>query len=190
MKKGRIFVISAPSGTGKSTVVEGLLHRFPHLAYSVSCTTRSPRVAEHQGVDYHFVDRDTFMSMRQDGEFVEWAEVHGELYGTPRQPLKEAVERGLDIVLDIDVQGGLAIKDAFPEAVTIFLLPPSFEVLKERLAGRGTDSPEQIRIRLENARNELSYKDRYDHHIINDEVSKALDELAKLIHSTAPNSDV
>ena len=190
MKKGRIFVISAPSGTGKSTVVQGLLHRFPQLVYSVSATTRPPRADEHQGIDYHFVDRDTFISMRQNGDFAEWACVHGELYGTPRQPLKEAVEEGLDIVLDIDVQGGVAIKDAFPEAATVFLLPPSFEVLKERLAGRGTDSPEQIRIRLENARSELSYKNRYDHHIVNDEVDRALDELAKLIHSTAPNSDL
>ena len=181
MKKGRIFVISAPSGTGKSTVVEGLLHRFPHLTYSVSCTTRPPRAEERQDVDYHFVDRDTFMSMIRDGDFVEWAEVYGELYGTPRRQLKEAVKKGLDIVLDIDVQGGVAIKDAFPEAVTIFLLPPSLEVLEERLAGRATDSPEQVRLRLENARNEMAYRDRYDHRIVNDRVDRALDDLAKLI---------
>ncbi|MFA4874491.1 MAG: guanylate kinase [bacterium] len=181
MNRGRLFVISAPSGTGKSTVLARIRERFPDIAFSVSCTTRPCRGSERDGVDYHFVDRETFEDMVKRGEFVEWAEVHGEFYGTPRTLLEQMTARGQDVLLDIDVQGGMAIKGAFPDAVTIFLVPPSLEELKSRLANRGTESDDQVKLRLENARREMSYRQNYDYSIVNDRVERACDELAALI---------
>lgn len=185
MKKGKLFVISAPSGTGKSTVLAEVRQRLPGFDFSVSCTTRAPRGDEKDGREYHFIDEKTFRRMIDGGEFVEWAEVHGNLYGTPRAPIEEAMERGQDVLLDIDVQGGMAIKRAFPEAVAIFLLPPDYEELERRLSGRGTDSREQIKLRLENARKEMDFKDKYDRCIVNDEVGRASGELVELIKNIA-----
>jgi len=184
MKKGRLFVISAPSGTGKSTVLACVRKRLSYLEFSVSCTTRERRQGEVAGVDYRFVGRDDFRKMADDGGFVEWAEVHGELYGTPRAPIEDALSSGSDMILDIDVQGGMAIKDAFPDAIAVFLLPPDMEELERRLSGRATDSEDQIRLRLENARREMSYAERYDRRIVNDEVGRACEELCDLIDGT------
>jgi len=185
MKKGKLFVISAPSGTGKSTVLAEVRRKLPDFDFSVSCTTRSPRGDERDGREYRFIDEKVFRGMIEGGEFVEWAEVHGNLYGTPRAPIEEAIEKGRDVLLDIDVQGGMAIKRAFPEAVTIFLLPPDYEELRRRLSGRGTDSSEQIKLRLENARKEMDFKDKYDQCIVNDEVERASGELVELIKNIA-----
>jgi guanylate kinase len=181
MKTGRLFIISAPSGTGKSTVVAEVRRRLPELDFSISYTTRQPRGAERDGREYHFVERAAFERMIAEGAFAEWAQVHGNFYGTPCAPLDEAMASGRDILLDIDVQGGMSIKHAYPEAVAVFFLPPSFDELRKRLSGRKTDTPEQIKIRLENAQEELAFKDKYDVLIVNDEVEKAADELVQLI---------
>ena len=179
--RGRLFVISAPSGTGKSTVVAKLRERFPDLGFSISCTTRPRREGEEEGVHYRFIDRGLFERMAAEGEFAEWAEVHGRLYGTPRLPLERMLSEGQDVLLDIDVQGGMAIKRAFPEAVAIFIVPPGMEELERRLTSRGTDSPEQVALRLDNARNEMKFKDRYDRVVVNDTVERAVDELSAII---------
>ncbi len=181
MKKGRLFVISAPSGTGKSTVLAEVRRRLPDFEFSVSYTTRPARAEEKDGREYRFVDRKTFEEMVGRDAFVEWASVHGNFYGTPRGPIEKALGQGRDVLLDIDVQGGMAIKRAFPEAVTIFLLPPDFEELRRRLSGRGTEGEEQIRIRLENARKEMDFKDKYDRCVVNDSVGRAAGELVKLM---------
>lgn len=180
MKRGRIFIISAPSGTGKSTVVAALRREKPELKFSISCTTRQKRGSEVDGRDYHFIDGKTFQKMVSKNEFAEWANVHGEMYGTPRAALMDPIARGEDIILDIDVQGGMAIKKAFPDAISIFLMPPSLEVLKERLVGRGTDSPAKIALRLKNARTELTFKDRYDHVVTNGDLEQAVSELLSI----------
>lgn len=186
MNKGRLFVISAPSGTGKSTVLAEVRRRLPDFEFSVSCTTRPARADEKDGREYHFIDREGFEAMIGDGAFVEWAEVHDNLYGTPRAPIEDALGAGRDVLLDIDVQGGMAIKKAFPEAVTVFLLPPDFEELQRRLAGRGTDSDDQIKLRLDNARKEMDFKDKYDRCVVNDSVERAAGELVDMIKTKNP----
>lgn len=182
MKKGRLFIISAPSGTGKSTVVTHLLKRFPDLIYSISYTTRPPRRGEHDGREYHFVDQMTFKKLIDEGFFAEWAEVHGAFYGTPRIEIEDAISAGRNVVLDIDVQGGMALKARYPEALTIFLAPPSFEELKERLSGRKTDPEAVVQKRLENAASEMTFKDRYDRCVVNDELKRAVEEISTLIY--------
>ena len=181
MKKGHLFVISAPSGTGKSTVLAEVRRLLPDFDFSISYTTRSARGAERSGREYHFVDEDDFRKMIDEGAFVEWARVHNNFYGTPRAPIEEAIEAGRDVLMDIDVQGGMAMKKAFPEAVTVFLLPPSFEELRKRLSGRGTDSAEQVKLRLDNGRKEMEFKDKYDYCIVNDRVDKAAREICDLV---------
>lgn len=181
MQKGKLFVISAPSGAGKSTVLSCVRKRIGNLDFSISCTTRSPRAGEAHGSHYHFVKRSLFEAMIDDGAFLEWAEVHGELYGTPKAPIEKAIAKGTDVILDIDVQGGMVIKKICPEAITIFLLPPSLDELKSRLGGRATDSPEQIRLRLANAEEEMRFASSYDHRVVNDEVDQACIEICSLI---------
>ena len=178
---GRLYVISAPSGTGKTTVVRSLLARHPDLIESVSYTTRPARSGEQDGADYHFVDADTFRRLIDEGFFAEWAEVHGAFYGTPVHPIEQATAAGKIMVLDVDVQGGMALKDRFPEAVTVFLLPPSEEELIRRLTRRGTEGTTQIERRLRNAKQEMTYCEKYDYQIVNDDVDHAVDELARLI---------
>ena len=181
MKKGHLFIISAPSGTGKSTVVSELLKQYPNFHYSVSYTTRSPRPGETDGVNYRFVDEETFKKLIKENFFAEWATVHGALYGTPKKEIEEVLDQGKSVIFDIDVQGGMALKNHFPEATTIFLTPPSFEELKKRLSGRKTDTPKQIEKRLQDSQKEMTYQDKYDYCVINDEVSRACHELSTII---------
>ncbi len=174
---GLCLVISAPSGAGKSTLVERLRAEFPHFAYSISCTTRAPRGEEKDGRDYHFLTREEFTVRREGGYFAEWAEVHGNLYGTPRAPVEEHLASGRDVLFDIDVQGALLVKSVFPQGLFVFIMPPSREELERRLRGRGTDSGEAIARRLGNALGELRQAGQFDYLIVNDDLDTAADEL-------------
>jgi guanylate kinase len=176
-RKGLCLVLSAPSGAGKSTLVSRLRAEFPGFAYSISCTTRAPRGAEQDGVHYHFLSREKFLAKRDAGYFAEWAEVHGNFYGTPKAPVEEKLARGHDMLFDIDVQGALQLKAVFPQALYVFILPPSKEVLERRLRGRGTDSEEVIARRMTNALGELEQAKYFDYHIVNDDIEEAADEL-------------
>jgi guanylate kinase len=178
---GVILVLSAPSGTGKSTVAEALLARLPELALSVSHTTRAPRGAEADGRDYHFLDLDTFRRMEAAGRFLESATVHGNRYGTARDEVERIRSQGRSVLLDVDVQGGRAVMEALPEALTVFLLPPGMGELERRLRGRGTDAAETIRLRLDNARTELAAGVAYDHLVVNDDVGRAARVIEDLI---------
>ena len=178
---GTLFVVSAPSGAGKTTLVGAIRARFPDLVYSVSHTTRPPRPGEVHGVDYFFISVEEFKTGIEAGLWAEWAEVHGNYYGTSARFLEETLAAGRDVLLDIDVQGACQLVRRFPEAVTIFILPPSLAVLRRRLESRGTDSPEAIALRMENARREMRKKDSYDYRIVNDRLTEAVDSLAHLI---------
>lgn len=179
--KGRLFVVSAPSGAGKTTLCTLLRQRFPDLVYSVSYTTRAPRKGEQNGVDYHFIDTDTFLSLRSEQQWAEWAEVHGHYYGTAAAPIQAAVDAGRDVLLDIDVQGAMQILERFPDAVTIFIAPPSLAALQKRLAARGTDAPQTIAARMRNAAAEMTYRGRYDHIVVNDRLERAAEQLAGIV---------
>lgn len=180
-REGTIFILSAPSGAGKTTLISRLLKIFPEMRLSVSYTTRPTRPGEVQGRDYFFVGEKKFAAMRAGGAFAEWARVHGAFYGTPRPPLDRSVQRGRDILLDIDVQGARKIKKQYRGAVSIFLLPPSWHELEKRLAGRGTDRRENIRRRLENARREIQAIMRYDYFLVNREIGEALASLKSIV---------
>jgi len=176
-KRGILFIISAPSGAGKSTLCRAVLDRFTDLVYSVSYTTRSPRSGEQKGVDYHFIVKDEFEKGIASGRWAEWAEVHDHYYGTSADFLDGELSIGRDILLDIDIQGTRQILQRYPDGVTIFIMPPSLETLKSRLQSRGTDSPEVIAVRLQNAREEMAQKNLYRHIITNDRLTDAVAEL-------------
>ncbi len=183
---GNLFIVSAPSGAGKSSLVSAALAEDKGLALSVSFTTRPPRAGEMNGREYHFVDRGTFDSMLQRGEFLESAEVHGNRYGTSQKWIAEARAKGLDILLEIDWQGAQQVRKAFPDAVGIFIVPPS-PVLKElehRLRGRGQDSEEAIQRRLRDAREEISHVAEFDYVIINKEFEEARRDLAAVVRAS------
>jgi len=185
--KGRLIIISAPSGTGKTTVVRRLMAARPHLIHSVSWTTRSKRPTESDGLDYRFVDWDTFQKNVAEGGFAEWANVHGNFYGTPLNLIEQGLKEGQDILLDIDVQGSLKLQDRFRgRTLSIFLLPPSPEELERRLAGRGTDDPQARKKRLENAKNEMALQKRYDYRIVNDDLEMACMEILVLLDKDCP----
>lgn len=175
-----VVVISGPSGVGKSSFVKKLLGAGLNLEYSVSATTRPRRPHEADGRDYFFLDRDEFRRRIEAGEFVEWAEVHGELYGTLRSETERWLKAG-NVLLDIDVQGGRAVRKAYGDGVFIFVLPPSLASLEERLRGRGTDPDERIRLRLDNALREISLVSEYDYAVVNDDLGAALDRVASII---------
>ena len=175
-RRGLPFVICAPSGAGKTTLVSRLTAEFP-LEFSISCTTRAPRGTERYGVDYIFLDRETFVARREQGYFAEWAEVHGNFYGTPLQPVRDRLALGRDMLFDIDVQGAAQLSLSLPEARFVFILPPSMAELERRLRGRGTDSEEAIRIRLANARTEIMSSHWFDAIIVNDDLDMAYDQL-------------
>ena len=178
---GIIFIVSAPSGAGKTTLTRRVLRVYPEMHLSVSFTTRAPRDGEISGRDYHFVSEKRFRRMLDAGGFAEWAEVHGNLYGTPRRVLETQLRRGTDVLLDIDVQGASQIKRHFLSAVAIFVLPPSLDELRRRLAGRGTDARKTIEQRWRRARHEIQEIQGYDYFIVNRDVKDAVKRLAAII---------
>ena len=179
---GLLIILSSPSGGGKSSLGRLCLDRMDNLLYSVSYTSRSPRGTERDGVDYHFVTRSDFLKLAEDGFFLEWEEVHGNLYGTSRDAVRSLLDDGQDVLLDIDVQGGLYVKKLMPErAVLVFVLPPSKQILRERLVGRGTDADEVVNLRMKNAEKEIKCGVDYDYLIINDRMDEAADNLCCLV---------
>jgi guanylate kinase len=180
---GNLFVVAAPSGAGKSSLVSSLLQVDSHLVVAVSHTTRAPRGQEQDGREYHFIGEAEFREMIASGEFLEHAEVHGHLYGTSRGAIEERITGGQDVVLEIDWQGALQIKQLFPNAILIFILPPSWEELKQRLQRRGEDRPEVIATRMANARIEVSKAREFDFVIINALFETALFDLKAIVHS-------
>jgi guanylate kinase len=180
---GNLFCVAAPSGAGKSSLVKALLELDSHLAVSVSHTTRAPRGQEVHGREYWFVDEATFRAMVERGEFFEHAQVHGNLYGTSRKAIEERLMHGEDVVLEIDWQGALQIKQLFPHAVLIFILPPSWDELEQRLRRRGEDGSETIALRLANAREEVAQARHFDYVIVNSLFETALFDLKTVVHS-------
>lgn len=181
MSRGTLFVISAPSGAGKSSLIGQVRPKFPDMLYSVSCTTRMPRPDERNGESYHFISRDQFRRMADNNGFLEWKEVHRNLYGTPRGPVLEAIEHGRRMVLDIDVQGALEVFSSITRTVGIFVSAPNMDVLAARLRARATESEEIIRLRLKNAEKEMNYAGRFDYHIVNDDLEEAARKLETII---------
>ncbi len=180
---GNLFVISGPSGVGKGTLRENLFRQIPDLCYSVSVTTRRPRKEEREGVDYFFVNVDTFKKYIEEDQFAEWALVHGDYKGTLLRTISETLCRGDDLVLEIDVQGAMQIKERFPGGIFIFIAPPSWEKLEHRLRGRKTEDEDNLKQRLNDAHQELKYIRYYDYLIVNNRLQKALDELKAVIIS-------
>ncbi|HLB05129.1 MAG TPA: guanylate kinase [Thermodesulfobacteriota bacterium] len=181
MRKGLIFVVSAPSGAGKTSLCKRVVDLFTDLRHSISYTTRAPRGSERDGVDYNFVSEGRFLEMIENDEFVEWAFVHGNRYGTAEDSLRRCEEEGIDVILDIDVQGAAQIRKKLKRGVYIFVLPPSQEDLEKRLRGRGTDGDEVIRARLSNAREEVRQISNYDYIVINDLFDDAAERLKSVI---------
>ncbi|WP_422336874.1 guanylate kinase [Rhodococcus sp. (in: high G+C Gram-positive bacteria)] len=177
------MVLAGPSAVGKSSVVRVLRERMPELVFSVSATTRDPRPGEVDGRDYRFTSREQFQRMIESGELLEWAEIHGglQLSGTPAAPVRDALERGKPVLIEVDLAGARAIRDVMPEAVLAFMAPPSWDVLVERLTGRGTESADVVARRLETARVELAAQDEFDEVIVNKDVSRSCDELVSLL---------
>ncbi len=186
--KGRVVVLSGPSAVGKSTVVRCLRERVPELHFSVSATTRAPRPGEIDGVDYHFVTPARFQQLIDEGALLEWAEIHGGLHrsGTLAEPVRAAAAAGFPVLIEVDLAGARAVKNAMPEAITVFLAPPSWADLEARLVGRGTETAEVIRRRLETARIEMAAQDDFDEVVVNRRLESACAELVSLLVGTAP----
>jgi guanylate kinase len=185
--KGLLFVITAPSGAGKSSLINALLRDDPALNLSISYTTRTPRPGEQNGREYHFVDVPTFLEMRERGEFLESAQVHGNHYGTSKKVIFDALQRGQDLVLEIDWQGARQVRALYEQCIGIFILPPSIEELEKRMRARGQDSEAVIRRRLDNAREELTHANEFKYAIINKDFDEARRDLAKIIRSERAN---
>jgi guanylate kinase len=181
---GRLYVVAAPSGAGKTTLVRLLLDSEPEVHLSISYTTRSPRPGEENGCEYHFVDVATFRVMMARGDFLEWAEVHGNFYGTSKKWIAEQLAEGSDVLFEIDWQGAQQVREAFPEALGIFILPPSMEELTRRLTGRGTDSLDVIERRLAAAQAEMRHVVEFDYVIINDSLERALEDLRAVVRAS------
>lgn len=180
--KGKLFVLSGPSGVGKGTICKKLLENID-LEISVSATTRKPREGEIEGVSYFFVNHDRFEDMIQKGEFLEHAEVFGNYYGTPKQKVLDKLAWGKDVLLEIDVQGAMQVKENYPESITIFVYPPSLATLKHRLAGRGTESEESLNQRIAKALTEIEMLKNYDYYIVNDELDDAVKNVKSIIYA-------
>jgi guanylate kinase len=180
-KPGQLFIVSAPSGAGKSTLCQAVRERLSDLHYSISYTTRAMRADEVNGVHYHFISGSAFREGIRQNRWAEWARVHDHLYGTASADLDRIMTDGGDVLLDIDVQGARQLVEHYPDCVTIFILPPSMDILKQRLADRATDLQETIALRLKNAEKEIAAKEEYQHLIINDNLDRAVNELEKII---------
>jgi len=183
LERGILFVISSPSGGGKGTLIRRILTRLPRLGYSVSWTTRSPRQGEMNGRDYHFVSREDFIAARERGEFLEWAVVHGNFYGTSLKVVERELAAGRDIVLEIDVQGAESVRRTGLESVSVFILPPSFEILRRRLTGRQSENAAALALRLQNSRAEVEHYREFDYVILNDDVERAATQLAAIVYA-------
>lgn len=185
--KGCLFILSAPSGAGKTTLCQAICRHFPDMLYSISHTTRLPREGETQGIDYHYIAKNEFLHLIESGEWAEWAEVHGNYYGTSASFLNQGLEAGKDILLDIDVQGMQKILKQYPSSITVFIQPPSLQALRERLKSRGADRPDTIETRMANAKKEMAQAHRYRHVIVNDDLALATRELILLIDAYRRN---
>ena len=179
----KLYVISGSSGVGKGTVLKGFLTRNPHFMLSISCTTRKPREGEIDGVNYFFLTKEKFQQNIADDKFLEWAEFAGNFYGTKRKYIKQCLEEGKDIILEIDTKGALQVKKQMPEAVLIFICPPSLEALENRLRGRHTEDEETIQKRLNEVKVELERAEKFDYKVVNDELDRAISEIEKIIES-------
>lgn len=181
MNKGQLFIVSGPSGSGKDTILNCVLKSHPEIRLSISSITRSMREGEIEGEKYHFISKSEFINGLSNGEFLEHNEYLGNFYGTPKAPVEKAVEDGVDMIVEVDVNGGASIRRLMPEAVSIFIMPPSFEVLKERLSCRGTETIEQIEGRLAEALAEIARANEYDYVVVNDDLIKAANDLSTII---------
>ena len=190
MRKGLLILISGPSGTGKGTVCDLLRQKHPEISYSISATTRQPRPGEQDGVNYYFYTKEKFQEMIDQGQLLEWAEVYGNFYGTPKQKVLDRLEAGEDILLEIDTQGALKVMKVMPEGLFIFLLPPSLEELAARLKGRGTETEESLHRRLGAAVDEIKLATKYRYVVVNDKVEDAQETIAKIIEAEHHRSDL
>ena len=179
--RGILFVVSSPSGGGKGTLIRRVLNKVRNLSYSVSFTTRAPRSGEVDGREYFFVNTEKFEEMVGAEQFLEWAHVHGKLYGTAHRQVVREISEGRDIILEVDVQGAASVRSLVEDAVSIFILPPSFETLRERLLARGTDSSDELALRLRNAPDELQHYSNFQYVIINDDLDEAAEQLASIV---------
>ena len=184
MMTGHLYIVAAPSGAGKTTLVRMLLERDSEIRLSVSSTTRAPRTGEQDGREYQFIDVQQFLDRVSQGEFLEWAEVHGNYYGTSKRWIEAEMAAGRDVLLEIDWQGAQQVRKVFPKAIGVFILPPSMDALKARLSGRGTDSAEIIARRIAAARDEMRHMDEFDYVIINDDLQQALDNLLAVVSAS------
>ncbi len=182
-RKGQVLVLCAPSGTGKSTLVQKLRKEFSEVGFSISCTTREPREGEAHGREYYFLSTEEFIAKRDAGEFAEWAEVHGNFYGTPKKPVEKMLFKGMDILFDIDFQGAMQLMETMPDGIFVFLMPPSYSDLRSRLEGRNTDSAEVISRRLRNAMKEMASAPKFEFWIVNDDLEQAYSELRAIYHA-------
>ena len=180
-KRGLLIVISGPSGAGKGSICKALLEKRDDLFISVSATTRSPRAGEIDGVNYHFLTKEDFISRVQSNDFLEYAEVHGNMYGTPKFKVEEMLAEGKNVILEIDIQGALKVKENFEEGVFIFILPPSMEELKQRIIKRGSETEESLMTRFKNAYQEINYVSKYNYAVVNDEVETAVNKIEGII---------
>lgn len=178
--KGQLLVVSGPSGAGKGTICKALIEKNP-IWISTSCTTRKPREGEVEGVNYFFIEKEEFLRRIDNDEFLEYAEVYGNFYGTPRSEVLRLLEEGKDVILEIDIQGALKIKSSYPEGVFIFIMPPSMEELRNRITNRGSETPESLKTRMEAAYDEISFASKYDYAVVNDEVETAVKKIESII---------
>ncbi len=181
--EGILFVISGPSGVGKTSIIRSVLERVDKVTFSISCTTRKQRPGEVHGVDYFFITHEEFKKMIEENKFIEWAQVHDNLYGTPADFVNEHIKKGQDVILDIDVQGALTVKKNWKGAKFIFVAPPSYQILSERLRKRGTETEEKIRRRLETAKKELTYIPEFEYLIINEDLEESIRNLISIIYA-------